>query len=88
MPKAVKNIKNLNKTLPRTAWGIKSSSIPKKGVQDYLVLVSKIDLLVGAENTEANQVLGSPLTESTKIVEPTTSKATILEEVPISQRGS
>ena len=33
--------------------------------------------------TEANKVLRSPLTVSTRIVEPTTSKATVSKEVPV-----
>ena len=66
--------KNLNKTLPRIPWGIKSDSKPQRRVRDYLVSISKTDLLVGATKTEANQVLGSPLTVSTRRVEPTTSK--------------
>ena len=44
---------------------------------------SKTDLLVGAAKTEANQVLGLPLTVSTRRVEPTTSKATVSEEVSV-----
>ena len=50
---------------------------------DYIVSVSKTDLLVGAAKTEANQVLGLPLKLSTQRVEPTTSKATVSEEVPV-----
>ena len=45
--------------------------------------VSKIDLLVEATNIEVNQVLGSPLMVSTRRVELTTSKATVLEKVPV-----
>ena len=44
---------------------------------NYLVSVSKIDLLVGVAKTEANQVLGLPLTVSTQRVESTTSKAAV-----------
>ena len=47
---------------------------------DYLLSVSKIDILVGATKIKANQVLGSPLTISTRIVDPTTSKAMVSEE--------
>ena len=43
--------------------------------------VSKTDLLVGAMKTEVNKVLDSPLTISTRRVEPTTSKAKVSEEV-------
>ena len=43
--------------------------------------VSKIDLMVGAAKTKENQVLGSPLTVSMQRVEPTTSKAAVLEKV-------
>ena len=53
-----KQKKILTKTHLRALWSIKSGSIPKRGVQDYLVSVSKTDLLVGAMNTKANQVLG------------------------------
>ena len=81
MPKAVKK-KNLNKTLPRIPWGIKSGSIPTRGYKITLS-VSKIDLLVEAAKTKANQVLGSPPTVSTRRVESTTSKATVSEEVPV-----
>ena len=45
--------------------------------------VSKTDLLVGAMKTKTDQVLGSPLTVSTQRVEPTTSKATVPEKVPV-----
>ena len=45
--------------------------------------VSKTDLLVGVAKTEVNQVLGSPLTVSTRKLELTTSKATVSEEVPV-----
>ena len=47
------------------------------------MLVSKTDLLVGAAKTETNQVLGSPLTVSTRKVELTTSKAMVSKEVPV-----
>ena len=43
--------------------------------------VSKTDLLVGVEKTEANQVLGSSLTVSTRRVESTTSKVVVSEKV-------
>ena len=43
--------------------------------------VSKSDPIVRAAKTEVNQVLGSPLTVSTRRVELTTSKATISKEV-------
>ena len=43
--------------------------------------ISKTDLLVGAAKTEVNQVLGLPLTVSTRRVEQTTSKAMVSEEV-------
>ena len=45
--------------------------------------VSKIDLLVGVAKTETNQVLGSPLTVSTRRVEPITSKAKVSEEISV-----
>ena len=55
MPKVGENKKkNLNKTHPRTPWGIKSDSTTKRGVWDYLVSVSKTNLLVEAAKTEAN----------------------------------
>ena len=44
---------------------------------------SKTNLLIGAAKTKANQVLGLPLTISTRRVEPTTSKAMVSEEVPV-----
>ena len=47
------------------------------------MLISKIDLLVRVAKTNANQVLGLPLTVSIRRVEPKTSKATFLEEVPV-----
>ena len=37
--------------------------------------------MVGTAKTEVNQVIGSPLTVSTRRVEQTTSKATVLKEV-------
>ena len=43
----------------------------------------KNDLLVGAVKTKVNHVLGLPLTISTRRVEPTNSKATVLEEVSV-----
>ena len=45
--------------------------------------ISKTDLLVKAPKTEANQVLGSSLTVSTRRVESITSKATVSEKVPV-----
>ena len=48
---------------------------------DYLVSVPKTEIVVRAALTEANQVLGSPLMVSTRRVEPTTSKATVLKMV-------
>ena len=48
---------------------------------DYLLSVSKTYILVGATKIKANQVLGSPLTISTRRVDPTTSKAMVSEEV-------
>ena len=81
MPKAAENKKISTKTHPRTPCGIISGSIPKRGMWDYLVSVSKTDLMVRAVKTEVNQVLGSPLTVSTRRVEPTTSKATVSEKV-------
>ena len=47
------------------------------------MLVSKTNLLLKAAKTEANQVLGSPLMVSTQRVEMTTSKAAVLEKVPV-----
>ena len=43
--------------------------------------ISKIDLLVEASKTEANQVLGFPLIVSIRKVESTTSKVMVSEEV-------
>ena len=81
MPKAMENKKISTKTHLRTPWGIKSYSTLKRGVQDYLVLVSKIDLLVGVSKIKTNQVLGLPLTISTRRVEPVTSKEMVSEKV-------
>ena len=75
MPIAVE--KKSQQNPPKEPLGIKSDSIPKRGVRDYRVLVSKTDLLVGAAKTEANQVLGLPLTVSIQRVETTTSQTTI-----------
>ena len=77
-----KQKKSQQKTHPRTPWGIKFGFKPKRGVREYLVSVSKIELVVGVALTEANQVLGSPLTVSTRRVEQTTSKVTVSEWVP------
>ena len=40
------------KTQLRTTWDIESSSIPKRGVWDYLVSISKSNLLVEAAKAE------------------------------------
>ena len=80
MPKVVENKKKSQQTPSKDPLGIKSGSTTKRGVRDYLMSVSKIDLLVGTTKNEANQVLGSPLTESTQRMKPTTSKATVSEE--------
>ena len=45
--------------------------------------VSKTNLLVGVAKTEANQVLGSPIIESTRRGEPTTSKVTVSKKVSV-----
>ena len=45
--------------------------------------VSKTDPMVGEAKTKANQVLGSPLTVSTRKVELITSKAMVSEEVSV-----
>ena len=52
MPKVEENKKILTKIHPRTPCGIKYSSIPKRGMHNYLVSISKTDLLVGAAKTE------------------------------------
>ena len=39
--------------------------------------------MVGATKTEVDQVIGSPLTVSTRILEQITSKATVSKEVPM-----
>ena len=84
MSKVVENKKiSTKKTHSRTPWGIKYGSIPKKGVRNYLVSVSKTNLLVRAAKTKANQVLVLPLTVSTRRVDPTTSKAMVSKRVPM-----
>ena len=55
--------------------------------------VSKTDPIVGEERTDENQVLGLPLTVSTRTVEPITSKSTVSKKVPVlansrSEKGS
>ena len=45
--------------------------------------VSKTNLLVETAKTEVNQVLGSSLTVSKRILELITSKATVSKEVPM-----
>ena len=83
MPNAVEKKKILTKTHLKTPYGIKSCSIPKREVRDYLVSVSKTNLLVGAAKTETKKVLGSPLTVTTRRVKQITSKATVSEKVPV-----
>ena len=76
--KAAENKINFNKNPPKDPLGgIKFGSKPRRRVQDYLVSVSKTNLLVEAAKTKANQVLGMPLTISTRRVKPTSSKATV-----------
>ena len=83
MPYAAENKKKSQQNPSKDPLDIKSSSIPKRVVRDYLVSVSKTYPLVGAAKTEANKVLGSPLMVSTRRVEPTTSKVMVLEKVPV-----
>ena len=45
--------------------------------------VSKTDSMVEVAKTEANQVLGFPLTVSTRRLESITFKAMVLEELPM-----
>ena len=52
-------------------------------MRDYLLSISKIDLLVGAVKIEANHVLGLPLIVSTRRVEPKTSKVMVSKEVSV-----
>ena len=73
--------KFLTKNRPRTPCNIKSGSTIKIRVYDYLMSIPKSELVVGVALTEVNQVLGSPLTVSTRRVEPTTSKATVSKRV-------
>ena len=76
--KAAENKRNFNKNpLKDPLGGIKFGSKPTRRVRDYLVSVSKTDLLVEAAKTKVNQVLGTPITISTRRVEPTSSKATV-----------
>ena len=51
------------------------------------MFASKTDLLVREAKTEANQILCSLLTVSTPKADPTTSKATVLEEVPVKAKS-
>ena len=76
---AVENIKNFIKNPPKDSLGHQIRLMTKEMVQDYLVLVSKIDLLVGASKIEANQVLDSHLKVSTRGQDPRTSKETELK---------
>ena len=76
---AVENIKISSKTLPSIPLGHQIRFKTKKRVQDYLVSVSKTDLLVEAAKTKANQVLGSHLSISTQRQDLRTSKETKLK---------
>ena len=76
-----KKKKKISKTLPKDPLSHQIWFKPKKRVPDYLVSVSKFDPMAGATKIEVNQVLGSPLKESTRRVEPITSKAMVLKEV-------
>ena len=60
---------------------IKSGSTTKRRVRDYLVSVPKTELVGETALIEANQVLDSPLTVSTRRLELTTSKATVSKKV-------
>ena len=75
--------KNFSKTPPKDPWTHQIWFKPKRRVRDYLVLVSKIDPMARATKTKVNQVLGSPLQESTRRVEPITSKAMVSKEVSV-----
>ena len=82
MPKAAENKKKISTKPSQGSLGA-SNPVLCQRERDYLVSVSKTDLLAGAIKIKENQVLGSPLTVSTRRVEPTTSKATVFEEVPM-----
>ena len=91
--KIAKIKKKFSKTLPKDPLRHQIWFNPKRRVRDYLVPVSKTDLMVGAAKTEANQVLGLPLIVSTQRVESKTSKAMVSEEVfvlakSLSEEGS
>ena len=58
---AAENIKNFLKNPLKDPLGHQIQLKTKERVQDYLVSISKTDLLVGEVKTEANQVLSSPL---------------------------
>ena len=62
---AVENIKNLIKNSPKDPLWHQNRFKTKERVRDYLVSVSKTDLLVRVEKNEANQVLDSPIMVST-----------------------
>ena len=62
---AIENIKNFLKKPPNDPLGHQIQFKTKERVQDYLVSVSKTDLLVRVVKIEVNQVLGSPLKVST-----------------------
>ena len=64
MPKVAEK-KKTQQNPPKVPLGHQIRFKTKERVKNYLVLVSKTDLLVGAVKTEMNQVLGSPLTIST-----------------------
>ena len=74
------------KNPPKDPLGHQIRFKTKERVQDYLVTVSKTDLLVGVVKIEANQVLGSPLTASTRRRDLRTSKETELKSSSVLEK--
>ena len=81
MPKVAENKKKSQQNPPKDPLEHQIWFYTKERAGDYLVSVSKTDLLVLAAKTKVNQVLGLPLTVSTRRVEPITSKTMVSEEV-------
>ena len=76
---AAENIKNFIKNPPKDPLRHQIWFKTKERVRDYLVSISKTNLLVKETKTEVNQVLGLPLTLSTQRRESRTSKQTELK---------
>ena len=79
MPKAVENNKKSQQNPPKDPlWHQIRFKTIEKGAG--LPCLSFKNRLVESTKTEVNKILGSPLMVSTRRVESTTSKATVLEE--------